>query len=66
MKMTTTDLIALLQKMERGACGRSREISISVKSKNGRTRFIGEPEITVIGTGTGVAGAEICLEVKDV
>ena len=62
--MTTTEMISILQKLERGACGRSREISISVKSKNGRSRFIGDPEISVIGTGTGVAGAQITLEIK--
>jgi hypothetical protein len=58
--MTTTDLIELLKKYEKGACGRSREISITVKSK-GRSKFIGSPEIKVDSTGTGVAGAEICL-----
>lgn len=64
--MTTTDLIDVLKRLEKGACGRSREISISVKSKDGRTRFIGSPEITVSSTGTGVAGAEITLEIKHV
>ena len=62
--MTTTELIDLLQKVEKGASGRSREISLSVKKKNGEVKFIGEPIITLVSTGDGVAGAQIHLMIE--
>lgn len=67
--MTTTELIELLQKVEKGASGRSREISVSVKKKNGEVKevkFIGEPIITLVSTGDGVAGAQIHLMIDGV
>lgn len=60
--MNTTELIKLLQKYEKGASGRSREISFQIKGT--RKSFIPESEVTVIGTGDGCAGAEICLEIR--
>lgn len=68
--MTTTELIALLQQIEKGATGRSREISISVKSKNGvvlkdnESLFLGNAKIKINGTGDGVAGAEVNLIIE--
>lgn len=59
--MTTTELIDLLQKIEKGASGRSREISVSVKKENGEVKFIGSPIITLVSTGDGVAGAQVHL-----
>ena len=55
--MNTTELIKVLQKLEKGASGRSREISFSINCK----KFLPEPRITVNSTGDGIAGAEICL-----
>jgi hypothetical protein len=62
--MTTTELIELLKSLEKGASGRSREISIVFESKNGKRKFIAEPEITFDGSGDGIAGAELTLSVK--
>jgi len=59
-------IIDLLQKVEKGASGRSREISISVKKKNREVKFIGEPIITLVSTGDGVAGAQIHLMIDGV
>lgn len=57
--MTTTELIELLKSVEFGASGRPREISISYNS--GKI-FFPEPDISISGTGDGIAGAELCLE----
>jgi len=57
--MTTTELIKILKKFELGACGRSRKVSFSVDGA-----FIPEPDISINSTGTGIAGAEICLLLK--
>lgn len=58
--MTTTELIELLKKYEiSGISKKPREISITI---NGEL-FIGEPTISVNGTGDGVAGAEINLDI---
>jgi hypothetical protein len=68
--MTTTELIALLQQIEKGASGRSREISIAVKAKNGvvlkdnESLFLGNAKIKINGTGDGVAGAEVNLIIE--
>lgn len=68
--MTTTELIALLQQIEKGASGRSREISIAVKAKNGvvlkdnDSLFLGNAKIKINGTGDGVAGAEVNLIIE--
>ena len=59
--MTTTQLIALLTRLEHGASGRSREVSLSLRYKNGSTRFIPDPEIMFHSSGDGVAGAELTL-----
>lgn len=56
--MTTTELINLLRSIEKGASGRSREISFKV----GRTHIF-EPNITINSTGDGICGAEVCLEI---
>lgn len=57
--MTTTELIKMLIENEKGAIShKPRVISISV---NGR--FLPAPEIIVSGTGDGIAGPEICLDV---
>ena len=63
--MTTTDLITLLQSLEKGASGRSREISISVKPNKNDSSFFADAKITVISTGDGVAGAQIHLLVEN-
>lgn len=62
--MTTTELIELLQKVEKGASGRSREISLSVKGKKGKVKFIGLPTIKLESTGDGIAGAQIHLLIE--
>jgi hypothetical protein len=59
--MTTTELIELLKKNEKGASGRSREISFEIK--NTRKSYIPEPSIEVCGTGDGICGAEVCLRI---
>lgn len=60
--MTTTDLIKLLQDHEKGASGRSREISMYVKGEN--RYFVSKPKIVLGSTGDGCLGAEICLDVS--
>ena len=61
--MTTTDLIKLLQQVEKGASGRSREISISFKMKSGQiVKILDENgDISILSTGDGIAGAELSL-----
>lgn len=59
--MTTTELIRLLKSIEKGASGRSREISFEVKRK--RASYIHEPDIEISSTGDGIAGAEVCLRI---
>jgi len=59
--MNTTELIELLQKVEKGVSGRSREISISICREGKDPDFISDPEIKIISTGDGVAGAELNL-----
>lgn len=56
--MTTTELIELLKSVERGASGRSREISFKIGRK-----YIFEPNIVINSTGDGICGAELCLEI---
>lgn len=56
--MTTTELIKLLQSIEKGASGRSREISFKIGDD-----FIFEPIIKISGTGDGCCGAEVNLEI---
>ena len=58
--MTTTELIELLKKYEIGGISkRPREISITINGK----LFMGEPTISVNGTGDGIAGPEIDLDI---
>jgi hypothetical protein len=61
--MTTTQLIEVLKKIEFGASGRAREISIRIPRKNGKHLWISESDIKVTGTGDGIAGAEVTLEI---
>lgn len=58
--MTTTELIEVLKRLEKGASGRSREISFWVGGEH-EGQFISSPEIEVLSTGDGIAGAEITL-----
>jgi hypothetical protein len=59
--MTTTDLIKLLQKVEFGASGRPREITFRSYNRleNG---FDYWKSIEIIGSGDGIAGAELKLD----
>ena len=57
--MNTTELIELLKSVELGASGRPREISISFNSGE---VFFPNPKLNIVGTGDGVAGAELTLE----
>ena len=63
--MTTTELIKLLQQLEKGASGRSREISFYYENKKGKRKFIPSPEIEFDGSGDEVAGAELTLLIKE-
>lgn len=57
--MTTTELIKILQDNETGAISlKPREISLII---NGR--YMPNPQITLSGTGDGICGAEIDLDV---
>jgi hypothetical protein len=60
--MTTTELIKLLQQVEKGASGRSREISIFLHEK---MTFLDRPDISIYGTGDGCAGAELRLLIRE-
>ena len=58
--MTTTELIKILQDNEKGAIShKSREISLVI---NGR--YMINPQIKVSGTGDGICGAEIDLDIN--
>lgn len=57
--MNTTELIELLKKVEKGASGRSRDINLRVDGN-----FISNPDIEVSGTGDGVAGAMLYLNIS--
>ena len=58
--MTTTELIKILQDNEKGAIShKSREISLTI---NGR--YMINPQIKVSGTGDGICGAEIDLDIN--
>lgn len=57
--MTTTELIKILQDNEKGGIShKSRQISLTI---NGR--YLPEPQITLLGTGDGIAGPEIDFDV---
>ena len=57
--MTTTELIKLLQSVEKGVSGRSREISFEIGDA-----FIYEPDIKISSTGDGICGAEVTLRME--
>lgn len=58
--MTTTELIELLKKNEIGGISkRPREISITINGK----LFMGNPTISISGTGDGTCGPEIDLDI---
>ncbi|WP_373762801.1 hypothetical protein [Jeotgalibaca porci] len=59
--MNTTELIELLKSVEFGASGRPREISISINFDS-EEMFFPNPKLNIVGTGDGVAGAELTLE----
>lgn len=57
--MTTTELIKILQDHEKGGIShKSREISLTI---NGR--YMINPQIEVSGTGDGICGPEIDLDI---
>lgn len=57
--MKTTELIELLKSVEFGESGRPREISIRLDSEG---IFLPYPKLNIVGTGDGIAGAELTLE----
>jgi len=59
--MNTTELIKLLKSVEKGASGRSREVSFDVMGYS----FMPEPTIKISSTGDGCAGAQLCLDLKE-
>lgn len=57
--MTTTELIELLVKNEKGGIThKSREISLTINGK-----YMPNPQITLSSTGDGIFGAEIDLDI---
>jgi hypothetical protein len=65
--MTITKLIELLKKVEHGASGRSREITIYTVKDTGELdkAILSELDsLEISSTGDGVAGAEISLVIK--
>ena len=65
--MTTTELIELLQKVEKGASGRSRNITIYTKNKKGvlKKAVLKEDDILkIVSTGDGAAGAQLALVIN--
>lgn len=61
--MTTTELIKLLQTIEKGASNRSREITIYKRDKKGKLKQIvfRNENIEILSTGDGCIGAELSL-----
>ena len=57
--MNTTELIELLKSVEFGASGSPRGISIRLDSEG---IFLPYPKLNIVGTGDGIAGAELSLE----
>lgn len=64
-EMTTTELIELLKQYEKGASGRSREITIyspSIGNEDVDYRILKENDRLIFnGSGDGIAGAELTL-----
>ena len=63
---TTTDLINLLKKYEKGASGRSRELSFQIKINGGKEKYINSIDISFLGSSDGCAGAELLLKLNAV
>jgi len=59
--MTTTELIKLLQSVEKGASGRAREISIYFCNKE--RIFTLSPKFEINSAGDGCLGAELTLNI---
>lgn len=61
--MTTTELIEILKTVEKGASGRSREISIYKRNRKGELELIisRNERFEILSTGDGCAGAELSL-----
>ena len=57
--MTTTELIVLLQAVEKGASGRSREIKVKIGKE-----YFSKVTFYIEGTGDGCAGAELLINIK--
>ena len=65
--MTITKLIELLKKVEYGASGRSREITIYTQKLTGeldKAILTELDNLEISSTGDGIAGAEISLVIK--
>lgn len=60
--MTTTDLIELLQRMEKGASNRSREISLILRNtKTEEELFVSSPDIEISSAGDGTTAVGLTL-----
>ena len=59
--MTTTELIKLLQSVEKGASGKAREISVYFCNKE--RIFTSSPNFEISSTGDGCLGAELTLNI---
>ena len=61
--MTTTELIKMLQSVEKGASNRSREITIYKRDRKGRLKQIlsRNEKLEILSTGDGCAGAELSI-----
>ncbi len=61
--MTTTELIELLQKLEKGASGESREITIYKEVEAGELVNLMKESDTIefLSSGDGCSGAELSL-----
>ena len=64
--MTTTELIKLLQKLEKGGSGESREITIYKEDEAGELVSLMKETDTIefLSSGDGCAGAELSLIIK--
>ncbi len=65
--MTTTELIKLLQKLEKAASGASREITIYKEDETGELVSLMKESDTIefLSSGDGCAGAELSLFIKE-
>lgn len=60
--MTTTELIEILQAVEKGASGRPREIRIY--NSDNELVLSEEQMLKFLSSGDGCAGAELSLQIK--